>query len=272
MNTFPGTHPLQSLHAFIICWTGKEEASRHIAEAILPCVDHLTVIYSNATDSDQDGAGNWIKVPDDWFYGRKCAKCLELNKGSIMLHITPDVTTENWPQLVRQCRSVHTLYENTGIWAPDIDFTDWVLKTVKIGTIKNTQLALVTQTDSVVWSMSTPVIRRLQQLDYECNNFGWGIDWLAISFAMANNLLVVRDMSVKVIHPKSTGYCSRLAAGQMRAYLAQMTPQENMQYTLLRAFNSTSRPLRLTRKALVNSVMNLFKPASPVEELLVETH
>jgi len=189
-----------------------------------------------------------------------------------MLHITADVTTDNWQQLVRQCRHAHTRYEKTGIWAPDIDYTDWDTKTVKIGTIENTQLALVTQTDSVVWSMSTPVIRRLQQLDYECNNFGWGIDWLAISYAMANNLLVVRDLSVKIIHPKSTGYNSRLAADQLRAYLAQMTPQENMQYTLLQAYNSKSRPLRLARKALVKSITEMIHPTSEAEKLLVVAH
>ncbi len=266
----------KSVHAFIICWPGKEEASRSIADAVQHSVDYLTVIYSNTTDATEEGPGDWVKVPNEWYYGKKCKECLRLFAGEIMLHITADVTTPDWSQLVSRCKSLHAQYENLGVWAPDIDYTDWNLKTVKIADIKGTQLALVAQTDSIVWSLSASVVQRLQELDYECNNFGWGIDWLAISYATANNLLVLRDMSVKIAHPRGTGYGGSLASKQMYLFLAQMTPQERVQFTLLHAFTdrTTKRGLRYrlkqVLKAIVAPVKYCFTKTSSCPGLIIE--
>lgn len=272
-----GEMPFQkSVHAFIICWPGKEESARRIADAIQPAVEYLTVIYSNKNGTTEQGAGDWVKVPNDWYYGKKCQECLRLHTGEIMLHITADVVTHDWPQLVSRCKSMHVQYDHLGVWAPDIDYTDWNLETVKIADIKDSQLALVAQTDSIVWSLSAPVVKRLQELDYECNNYGWGIDWFAVSYAIANNMLVLRDMSVKVMHPKGTGYGGTLASRQMYLFLAQMTPQEKIQFTLLHAFTdkTTKRGLRYGFKQSLKAVrlafQHLFKSTPPRSDLIID--
>lgn len=231
----------KKLHVFVICWTGWEEASRRIARALEKSVDFLTVIYSNKAGSTETGAGEWIQVPDDWFYGRKFEKSLELNAGDIMLHITADAHSDDWPALAHRCRELHKLHENLAVWAPDIDHTDWHTEIVRMGSLEDPRLLLVSQTDSIVWSLSGPVLERMPQLAYDMNNLGWGIDWLAISHAKSRRLLVIRDLSVKVLHPAGTAYHYGGAEEQMHAFLAQMTPPERRQFQKLSAFSTWER-------------------------------
>jgi len=86
----------RSVHAFIICWSGKEQNAVNIASAVKPNVRKLTTIYSNHTDTDVSGAGEWIKVPDEEFYGRKFARCIKQFDSDIFLLIHADVSCDNW--------------------------------------------------------------------------------------------------------------------------------------------------------------------------------
>ena len=225
-----------SIHAFIICWTGKEESARHIAHALAPHVAHLTVIYSNNSNILQEGAGEWVMVPDDWFYGKKFVKCLELHRGQIMLQIQADAQYDNWPQVIKRCQYAYQTYRGLGVWAPDVDYTHFTLDKVILGTAPGGEHAMVAQTDGIVWSISPPVLQRLREFNYEQNNLGWGMDWAAASFALAHNMLVLRDLTIKIGHPKGSGYDMDLAATQQRQFLMQMLPQELVQYALLSAY------------------------------------
>lgn len=238
----------QIIHAFIICWTGKEDSARHIANSIQPYVEYLTVIYSNTTGKIEEGDGKWVKVPNEWYSGKKYQKCLQLYLGTIMLLIAADVATDDWPRLIERCKKTHVKYENLGIWSPDIDYTPYNSKRVIIANIKESQFALVSNTDSIVWSLSNPVVRRLKELDYECNNLGWGIDWLAISYALAHNLFVIRDLSIKIIHPKGTGYDELRAKMQMNIFLKQMTNHEKLMLSWLNAFTWRGKEQKLKTK------------------------
>jgi len=251
----------QIIHAFIICWTGKEDSARHIANSIQSSVEYLTIIYSNTTGKIEEGAGKWFKVPNEWYSGKKFQKCLQLYSGTIMLYIAADVTTNNWPRLINRCRNTHAQYKNLGIWAPDIDYTPYNSKRVIIANIKESQFALVSNTDSIVWSLSNPVVRRLKELDYECNNLGWGIDWLAISYALANNLLVIRDLSIKIIHPKGTGYDQPLAQKQMTIFLNQLTNREKLLLSWLDTFTcrGTQQTLKTRLKCLLLKMLVHFQ-------------
>lgn len=215
-----------------------EVNARTIAAALVNQADHVTIIYSNGSEQDETGPGTWVRVPDDWFYGRKFRECLRLHRGGIMLQIQADAESDDWPDVVRRCRNAHIEHENLGVWGPELHYTPWNTALVRTGTLGTTSLALVAQTDGIVWSISGKVLDRLKQLDYDCNNLGWGIDWLAIACARANNLLVVRDLSIKVRHPITTSYSRDLAGQQMQAFLAQMTAQESDQYVLLNSFVS----------------------------------
>lgn len=224
------------MHAFIICWTGMEENARAIAEAIVDDAEFLTVIYSNNQESDTTGPGTWIRVPDAWFYGMKFRECLRLHRSGIMLQIQADANSADWGKVLRNCRQAHADHAMLGIWGPDLDYTPWNIDIAKTGDLEKGRLALVAQTDGIVWSLSEQILARLGELDYECNNIGWGIDWIAIAYARCHNLLVARDLSITIQHPSGTAYSRDLATEQMQAFLAQMTAQEADQYMLLNSF------------------------------------
>lgn len=221
------------IHAFIISWHGMHEKAARIAESIFHLVDELTVIYSNNSGTIESGAGNWVSVPDDWFYGKKFAECLRIYKSGIMLQIQADAISDAWPKVIDRCKNNYLAYKDLGVWAPNIDGTPHFFDQVFIGYMKDTSLAIVTQTDGVVWALAPQVLLRLGQLNYDVNNLGHGIDWFAICYANAHNLLVVRDMSLVVSHPTTRGYDSKNAQIQMRDFFKQMTFQEEAQYYLL---------------------------------------
>jgi hypothetical protein len=65
--------------------------------------------------------------------------------------------------------------------------------------------------------------------------YGWGVGWLAVACAYANQRYAVVDRSIAVRHPRPRGYPSEDAARQREAFLEQMLPAERIQYLLLRS-------------------------------------
>lgn len=96
------------------------------------------------------------------------------------------------------------------------------------------KISYVSQTDGIVLMLNAEVVQRLSILEYDNNNLGWGIDWLAICFCYVNNLFVVRDHNLMVTHPKGRGYDRIEAKSQMIQFLnANMTMQEKLIYEIL---------------------------------------
>ena len=73
------------------------------------------------------------------------------------------------------------------------------------------------------------------------------LDSMAIAFAYANNVLVLRDTSLLVQHPKGKGYGREDAAEQLASFLGQMTPQERIPMTITRV----KKPAPLSTKDLL---------------------
>ena len=227
------------IHCVIISWNGFYEKSRLISNEVCKYVEDLTIIYSNNLEEDEHGPGNWIKTPNEWFYGRKFSKALEsIKEDETLLLIQADASYQDWPQLVARCRSIMMQIDNVGVWAPDISETSWTKNRVFVGESVDLKIEFVAQTDGIVFSFSKDVVRRLKKLDYQKNNLGWGIDWAAICYSYVNNKLVLRDSSIKVNHVAGSGYMLNEAANQMNHFLSQMTPQEKVAYKLLDSFTS----------------------------------
>ncbi|MTW22759.1 glycosyltransferase [Allochromatium palmeri] len=67
----------QSLHVFIVSWTGRHDNSRSIAQTIKPHVDQITVVFSDRDDSMVPGFPcEAIRTPDAWYWGKKFRTCL----------------------------------------------------------------------------------------------------------------------------------------------------------------------------------------------------
>jgi len=217
-----------TVDVFIISWTGQHDNARSIAQSIGSLVDRVTVIYSDRDDLKRSGSGDWVQVPDDWFYGRKFKAILDRSKGSILLQITADVSCQNWPELVR--RMTQQFGEmDVGVWSPLISFSGNGLKKVSIGPVHDGTTHLVTATDSIVWAMRADVAEHMRRFDYLCNNIGWGIDLAAALHSHASGKLVLMDTGSEVEHPPGRGYNNKPARKQCRAFLCQLPLCEQMQ-------------------------------------------
>jgi hypothetical protein len=230
----------------IMSWLGLAPRARAIAAALEPAgASRMRVVYSlESPDApDETGPGEWIRVPNTHFFGRKFARSIEASEADVLLVIQSDAGCESWPELFERCRSAFEEQPDLGIWAPAIDFTPWAPRQVDLGPIAGS-LTQVAQTDGVVLAVSRRVVDRLRTLDYSSNNIGWGIDSIAIAFSYAYGMLVVRDNSVTVGHPWTRSYGSREARAQWSVFLEQMTDRERNAHRLLSRFTGENQVIR----------------------------
>lgn len=245
----------QTIDAFIISWTGKEENARKIAAEVVDKVDRLFVIYSNATNTPTDGAGEWVQVPDAWFYGKKFEACLQRLSGDLMLQIQADASCDDWGRLIERCRTCFREREQLAVWAPEVDYTPYPLSRVKIIEAGPAELVHVAQTDGIVWTLSRDVCERLRDYDYDVNHFGWGMDWASVCYAYANDREVLVDAAIHVDHPKTRGYKGDDARRQMHLFLEQMTGRERMFMNLMVGFMA---PKEKPRPTFLQNVADLL--------------
>ncbi|MTW23199.1 hypothetical protein [Allochromatium palmeri] len=150
-----------------------------------------------------------------------------------MLIVQGDAECADWPTLIERCRAAFADSSKVAVWAPLVHYTPFDLDTTALEKVESTSLNIVTQTDGIVLALSAAVISRLMRMDYEHNQYGWGIGWAALAFAYANQLIAVVDEGIRVFHPRERGYDGRAAKGQMEIFLQQLTQEERMQYQLL---------------------------------------
>lgn len=239
------------LHTVIISWQGQEENAQHIASCVSEHTDYLSVVYSNARNETQTGPGDWHKVPNDWFYGKKFHKALQLNQGDVHLQIQADAHSEHWPNVLRLCKHAFQSIPDVGVWTTETDYTHWETTHVALNPLPtHKQFLQVAQTDGIVWAFSKPVLNRLAQFNYEANNLGWGMDWAAVAYAYSHSLLVLRDTSVHISHPKGSGYSGNEAQVQMNEFLEQLTPQEAATLKLLERWIDSTKQRNKQPKGL----------------------
>jgi hypothetical protein len=227
------------IHLFVISWTGKREA----AEAIVASASHAdfrTVIYSNATESLEEGTGEWLSVPNAWFFGRKFERALDAfhPEADIFLLVQADAVLDDWNRVIDRCREAFR-DETVGVWAPHVHHSWWTNERVVMG--EGSVGSVVAQTDGIAWAFRRSTVERLRSMDYACNNLGWGVEWAAIVHAHTEGRRAYRDQTISVFHPTGSGYNHGDARAQMNAYLSQLTASEKAYFHWLVSF--TVRPL-----------------------------
>lgn len=105
--------------------------------------------------------------------------------------------------------------KKVGIYSPNVRWTPWtynpwLLEDIEDG-IKN-----VVATDSVTWSLSTDLARKIGSIDLNINRFGWGIEILAAWYSYLEGRYVVRDYKIRCEHPRHTAYDRNQADSQWR--------------------------------------------------------
>ncbi len=225
-----------NIHAFVVSWAGKHANSIDIAEKIEKCVSRTTIIYS-----DPDGEMSLqtsceaVRVPNDWFWGRKFKVCLDLCESDLMIVIQGDVNCNNWDAAIVKCAQSFGSNERIGVYAPMVDYAYFDLNKTFIERLNDSSLSIVALVDGIVFAISRPVVNRLKNLSYDDNKYGWGILWAAVSYAYSNGLIAVLDDSVKVSHPESRGYDSEVAYQQMILFLQQLSFDERVYFKRLQS-------------------------------------
>jgi len=219
------------VHVAVISWQGRGDAARAIAAAVLPVVDGLSVVYSNAAERPEAGPGDWVQLPNSAYFGSKFqAAMAHTPPGAVLLLIHADTTHDDWPGVVARCRAAFAHHPRLGVWAPEVGATPYRTEWVALlPQPEDPALVSVMQTDGIVFALAPAILQRLSGMDYACNNLGWGIDWVAVAHALCSGHLVLRDTALHVGHTRGSGYDTQAARAQMHAYLAQLTlPERNM--------------------------------------------
>ncbi|MGR3622867.1 glycosyltransferase [Pseudophaeobacter sp.] len=222
------------IHVVIVSWDGYHRQAHQIAREIEPAADRLSVIYSNQAETPETGPGNWVQVPQSWFFGKKFRKSLDfLAPGETMLQIQADATSTDWAGLATACRHSLMDHPGIGIWSPDVHWTPWPSDIVGLGHLDGTRLLQVQQTDGIVWALTPEITDELRTLNYDRNNLGWGIDWAAICIAQDKQRIAVRDESQSVEHPESRGYNGGEASQHMKNFISQFPADRQTVFLLL---------------------------------------
>ena len=233
------------LDVIVISWQGQHGNAAHIAQALSAAPGlRVVVIYSNAAETAETGAGEWIQVPNAHFFGWKFRRALDCvrRESPGMVIVQADARTSDWAGLLARCGEQFARIPDLGLWTPRISYTPWSPRRVDIAPIAGTDLMHVAQTDGIVLGLARPVVERLRHLDYDANNLGWGIDSVAIAFSFAHGLKVVRDDGGQVLHPKCRGYDRRLALHQWQRFLLQMTDAEKCIHAFVCRFTEERTP------------------------------
>ena len=256
------------MHAVIIGWEGKNDRARAIAASLAPAVSKLTVVYSNAAESDLTGPGDWLRVPNADFFGRKFHRAIEGFEGDIFLLVHADTDYADWPDLVRRCTHCFTALPTLGVWSPDFTYTPYPTIDVALLPLPLEGLVTVAQTDGIVFALSASVVERMKQLEEKGNNLGWGIDRAAAAFARTTGRLVVRDQTLLVRHDMSRGYMGEAAGEQMWAYLAQLSLAERDMLLLSHSHFGSQRQNRTSRYQRLRRLLGRKDPPDTTSRLI----
>lgn len=220
---------------FIISWSGQHKSACLIAEQISKKYKNVYIVYSDPDpDFVLEAQCHVIKRPNELFWADKFKACLDASGTEGMLVIHADCQCKDWLMLVERCKQVTEKNKNIAVWAPKIDGTYWHVDVTQILKIKKYNIILSSFTDGIVFYLAPNVIDRMRRVDYDKNEFGWGIDLLFCSYAHMMKKYVVTDLMVEVEHPKEiTGYDIDKALSGKKIFLQQFSMQERITYELL---------------------------------------
>jgi hypothetical protein len=80
--------------------------------------------------------------------------------------------------------------------------------------------------DGIVWALGVATRKRLAKFDYSANPLGRGIELAAAAFARAHGVVALVDSTIRVFHPRGSGYSEAEAGRQLNVFLEQLTEPE----------------------------------------------
>lgn len=229
-----------------------DNAVRIAHELMQECRD-VSIVYSDPDpELTLDVRCRLIRRPNELFWEDKFKAALDACGKGPMLVIHADCHCQDWVALASRCSKAHDVMADLGVWAPNIQGTPYGLSVSALMKLKNTDWYISALTDGIVFSLSPGIIERMRRVTYGSNPLGWGIDLLFCSAAHVGNGVVVIDDSVKVYHPRQTGYDTQMARQSMDVFMKNFTLRERVQCELLRSYvNGNHMRQRLRQRAAI---------------------
>lgn len=213
---------------FIFAWPGHALKARDLESNLVARGEDVQVIASGIDDSPE----RWLKLSNDAYFGDQFVSALDRFDGDVLVHVQADGSITDLDYFLQRLRYAHTILR-PGVWAPDVDYTfyrtDFVLAptgdNVSVEEALDPSIVEVVNTDCTCWSLSSAVVQDLRGFVRPDWKLGWGWDTLAAATSSSLGLRVLRDLSVKVRHPRGTGYNTEQAAGEFDRVKATLSPE-----------------------------------------------
>lgn len=271
VSAAPPESRVPTVEVVVISWQGMGDSTRRIAAQVDRMANvSLRIIYSNAAETLEEGPGLWQQVSNKKYFGLKFAAALADCVSDVLLIIQADALFADWSRIIERCQSRFAHRPQLGLWAPRIDYTPWTPERVDVRSMGDQGLTAVAQTDGVVLAFSRAVMDRLRQLDYGCNNLGWGIDWIAVCHCYVHGLEVLREDEQTVIHSPSRGYGWRDAVLQCRDFMRQMDDQEQVMFQVLLRYTAERRRGMIGKILTLLARRRAVRKATRLERSLVQ--
>lgn len=199
-----------SFFAYIVCWDSVHQNVLNIEnEFIKNSIPHK-IINSGFNKKD-----NWINVGDIRYYRQfiKAVQDFDINY-EYMLFLCGDVSYENWNAFIERSKVCLSTYD-LGLYAPHLTHEPWSENTCKISEVnvdKNINIAV--QTDGIVVFIKKDIVLMLKEffkyleskIDISTMTSGWGLDLVWCSYAIHNNMAILRDKKNILNHPAGSSY------------------------------------------------------------------
>lgn len=199
---------------FIFSWRGQYENAVKLETQLIPFVDNLVVINSD----DDNKPGHWINIGNECYFSDQFRKALELASQydyDVLMHIQADVSFGDWSKVFESAKRSNEKY-NWAVFAPNVDDTFYISHRTDVFPLDNNYRVVATP-DNSCWMIKKEYVNLLNGYLHlmENNHFGWGWDLIVCGLAHHNGDKVIRDYSITIDHPKSTGYKKEEAEQEM---------------------------------------------------------
>ena len=201
---------------FIFSWKGQYENAVNLEKQLSKL--GVDVIVINSEDNIEKSNWNWVDIGDDCYFSDQFRKCLEIFNDSdadFLWHVQADASFDNWERVLDSAKDTYEKH-NWGVFAPNVDDTFYISERTDVFDLENAKKVVAT-TDNTCWIVHKDIINDLNNNIHlmEGNHLGWGWDLLICGFSHIKQRKVIRDYSITVNHPKSTGYMKETAEKEM---------------------------------------------------------
>lgn len=205
------------IQVFIFNYSRFKKARKLFIEFNKRNIETFLINCHHDEDPNFEESEHVIKLENVGYSGQ-WNKMLEVSDSDVLLIINSDVEIPKINHLINRMDLFYSYYENSGIYAPNVHWTNWSFDPYSLEKIKF-GFRIVPGTDSVIWSVRQEIALKVGKINLNKNYLGWGIENLAAYFCNKENKLVVRDYKVKCKHPKETLYSTEKAFIQFKNWI-----------------------------------------------------